>query len=274
MKPSNFDYYRPDNVDEALALLAEHGDDARVIAGGQSLMAMLNLRLAAADALIDISRLEELSRYREADGYLEVGAAVTQAELLNFPGLAEIQPLLAKALPNVGHFQTRNRGTVCGSIAHADPSSEIPLCLAALEGEVVLRSSGGERVIGAAEFQTGMLATALLPGEMITAARFPVARAGAGYAFAEVARRRGDFAIVGLAAIAQNGTLRLGAGGVAGKPAVAEWQIDPDQLDDALNAFAWEMEGEDDIHATAKYRRQIVRRLGRSVLEEARSCSN
>ncbi|MAF47658.1 MAG: FAD binding domain-containing protein [Rhodospirillales bacterium] len=274
MKPSNFDYYRPDNVDEAVSLLSEHGDDARVIAGGQSLMAMLNLRLAAADALIDISRLKELSHCREADGYLEVGAAVTQGELLRFPNLSEIQPLLAKALPNVGHFQTRNRGTVCGSIAHADPSSEIPLCLAALEGQVVLRSSGGERVIGAAEFQTGMLATAIEPGEMIAAARFPVARAGAGYAFAEVARRRGDFAIVGLAAIAQNGTLRLGAGGVAGKPAVAEWQIDPDQLDDALNAFAWEMGGEDDIHATAKYRRQIVRRLGRSVLEEARSCSN
>ncbi|MBT7231823.1 MAG: carbon monoxide dehydrogenase [Rhodospirillaceae bacterium] len=274
MKPSNFDYCRPDSVDEALSLLSEYGDDARIIAGGQSLMAMLNLRLAAADVLIDIGRLQELSECRQVGGYLEVGAAVTQAKLLNYPGLAEIQPLLAKALPNVGHFQTRNRGTVCGSIAHADPSSEIPLCLAALEGEVVMRSASGTRTLSAADFQTGMLATAIAPGEMITAARFPVAEQGAGYAFAEVARRRGDFAIVGLAAIARNGTLRLGAGGVAGKPAILEWQIEAGQLDDALNGFAWEMEGEDDIHATAKYRRQIVRQLGRKVLEEAKSCSS
>jgi 2-furoyl-CoA dehydrogenase FAD binding subunit len=274
MKPSNFDYYRPDSVDEALSLLGEHGDDARIIAGGQSLMAMLNLRLAAADVLVDIARLQELSECREVDGYLEVGAAVTQGALLDFPGLSEIQPLLAKALPNVGHFQTRNRGTVCGSIAHADPSSEIPLCLATLEGEVVLRSNSGTRTLCAADFQTGMLATAIQPGEMITAARFPVAEQGAGYAFAEVTRRRGDFAIAGLAGIVRGGTLRLGAGGVAGKPAVREWQIEADQLDDALNRFAWEMEGEDDIHATAKYRRQIVRQLGRKVLEEAKSCSS
>lgn len=274
MKPSNFDYYRPDSVDEALSLLGELGDDARIIAGGQSLMAMLNLRLAAADVLIDIARLEELSGIAQKDGFLEVGASVRQAELLDFPGLSEIQPLLAKALPNVGHFQTRNRGTVCGSIAHADPSSEIPLCLAALGGEVVLRSGSGTRTLSAAEFQTGMLATAIRPGEMITAARFPIAEQGAGYAFAEVTRRRGDFAIVGLAAIARNGTLCLGAGGVAGKPAVRKWQIEADQLDDALNEFAWEMEGEDDIHATAKYRRQIVRQLGRKVLEEAKSCSS
>jgi len=181
---------------------------------------------------------------------------------------------LAKALPNVGHFQTRNRGTVCGSIAHADPSSEIPLCLAVLEGEVVLRSASGTRTLSAADFQTGMLATAIAPGEMITSVRFPVAEQGAGYTFAEVTRRRGDFAIAGLAGIARNGTLRLGAGGVARKPAVREWQIEADQLDDALNGFAWEMEGEDDIHATAKYRRQIVRQFGRKVLEEAKSCSS
>ena len=139
---------------------------------------------------------------------------------------------------------------------------------------MLLRSGAGTRTLKAAEFQTGMLATAIGPGEMITAARFPVAEQGAGYAFAEVTRRRGDFAIVGLAAIARNGTLRFGAGGVAGKPAVREWQIETDQLGDALNGFAWEMEGEDDIHATAKYRRQIVRQLGAKVLEEAKSCSS
>ncbi len=274
MKPNNFDYYRPATVDEALSLLAQHGDAAQIIAGGQSLMPMLNLRMATAGMLVDISRLDELSQCRQTDGYLEVGAAVTQAELLNHPGLAEIQPLLAKALPHIGHFQTRNRGTVGGSLAHADPSSELPLCLASLEGEVVLRSAESERRLSAAEFQSGMMVTARRPDELIVAARFPIGRPGAGYAFAEVARRHGDFAIVGLAAIAHDGHLRLGVGGVADRPTVRQWQIEPDQLDDALNAFAWEMEGQDDIHATAHYRRQIVRRLGRKVLEEAKSCSN
>ncbi len=274
MKPGNFDYYRPDTVEEALALLAEHGEVVQVIAGGQSLMAMLNLRMARAEMLLDISRLDELSNCGEKDGYLEVGAAVTQAALLAHPGLAEIQPLLAKAIPNIGHFQTRNRGTVCCSLAHADPSSEFPICLASLEGEMVLRSAGGERRLAAPEFQNGMLSTARRPDELIIAARFPVARPGAGYAFAEVTRRPGDFAIVGLAAIAEGGNLRLGVGGVAAQPTVRAWQFEAGGLDETLNAFAWDMEGDDDIHATAQYRRQIVRRLGRQVVEEALSCSN
>ncbi len=274
MKPGNFEYYRPDNLDEALSLLAEHGDSVHVIAGGQSLMAMLNLRMASAEMLLDIARLDELGQVVVQDDYLEVGAAITQATLLDHPDLAEIQPLLAKAMPNIGHFQTRNRGTVCGSLAHADPSSELPLCLASLEGEVVLRSAQGERILKASEFQSGMLSTERQPDELITAARFPLARPGAGYAFAEVARRHGDFAIVGLVGIADGSNLRLGVGGVAPQPAVRDWQTGPDGLDEALNAFAWDMEGDDDIHATAKYRRQIVRRLGRTVLEEALACAN
>ncbi len=274
MKPAKFDYYRPDTVEEALSLLGEHGDDASVIAGGQSLMAMLNLRLAMPRALVDIARLEALSHIREADGIIEVGAAVTQAALLDHPGLAETVPLLARAMPWIGHYQTRNRGTVCGSLAHADPSSELPLCLATLDGEIVLRSARGERTLAAADFQTGMLSTARQPDELIVAARFPVCRPGAGYAFTEVARRHGDFAIVGLAATVHDGVLRLGVAGVADRPAVRDWRIEPDRIDDALNAFAWELEGDDDIHATARYRRDIVRRLGRKVLEEAQSCSS
>ena len=272
MKPARFDYLRPDSVEEALEALAGLGDDATVLAGGQSLMPMLNLRLAAPGALIDISRIETLSTLGEADGHLEIGAAVTQAELLGDPGLDEAAPLLARALPHVGHFQTRNRGTVCGSLAHADPSSEIPLVLAALEGEVVLRSARGARRLGAAAFQTGVLSTDRQPDELIVAARFPLRRPGAGYAFVEVARRHGDFAIVGLAAVVHEGCWRLGVGGVADRPTVREWRIDPDQLDDALNDFAWELGGEDDLHASARYRRDIVRRLGRKVLEAA-ACS-
>ena len=273
MKPREFDYLRPDTVDEAVAELSVSGGDARILAGGQSLIAMLNFRLAEPRVLVDIARLEALS-YLRADGdRLEVGAAATQAELMAWPGLAARAPLLYAALPNVGHFQTRNRGTVCGSLAHADPSSELPLCLAVLGGEVVLRSAGGERAVAAAAFQTGMLSTARRPDELLVAARFPLAPPGAGYAFREVARRRGDFAIAAIAAVATGDRIRLGVGGVADRPAVREWpRLDDGALDDALNAFAWELGATDDVHATAKYRRRLVRRLGRLAIEEAQSC--
>ena len=149
MKPRPFDYVRPDTVEEALALLAEYGDDARILAGGQSLVPMLNLRLIDAGGLIDISRIAALDVIRDLGDKIEIGAAVTQNKLMAWPQLAQKLPLLAAALPFVGHFQTRNKGTVCGSIAHADPSSELPLALAVLGGEVVLRSQRGERVLAA-----------------------------------------------------------------------------------------------------------------------------
>ena len=219
MKPRPFDYARPDTVDEAVAILAEHGDDARVLAGGQTLMAMLNLRLLAPTVLVDIARIPELDVIREVDGKIEVGAAVTQNRLLAWPALSEKLPLLAAALPFVGHFQTRNKGTVCGSVAHADPASEIPLSLAVLGGEVVLRSQKGTRVLAAGEFQQGMLTTARDPDELITAVRFPVANGARGVAFREVARRHGDFAIVAIAAVAESAnSIRLGVGGMTGAP--------------------------------------------------------
>ncbi len=271
MKPKEFDYLAAATVEEAAAVLAESGPDARILAGGQSLVAMLNLRLVDAPLLVDISRIEGLSYIRADDAMLEVGAATTQNELLAWDGLAERVPMLHAALPHIGHFQTRNRGTVCGSLAHADPSSELPLCLATLGGEVVLRSARGERVLSADEFQTGMLSTARAPDELVAAARYPLRRAGEGYAFDEVAMRRGDFAIVSLAAVVSESTIRLGIGGVADRPAVRQWDmLEGTALDDALNAFAWELGGYDDVHATARYRRELVRRLGRRVIEEAR----
>ncbi|MGB6284781.1 MAG: FAD binding domain-containing protein, partial [Xanthobacteraceae bacterium] len=157
MKPRPFDYVRPDTVEEAVALLAEYGDDARILAGGQSLVPMLNLRIVEAQALIDISRIGVLDAIRQVGSKIEIGAAVTQNKLLAWPQLAEKLPLLAAALPHVGHFQTRNKGTVCGSIAHADPSSELPLALAVLGGEIVLKSLRGERVLAAKDFQKDML---------------------------------------------------------------------------------------------------------------------
>jgi 2-furoyl-CoA dehydrogenase FAD binding subunit len=271
MKPKAFDYLRAESLEEAVDGLKEGGSDARILAGGQSLGAMLNMRLVEPELLVDISGTADLDYLRTENGVLEVGAALVQADLLEWAGLADQTPLLARALPFVGHFQTRNRGTVCGSIAHADPSSELPLCLAVLEGEVVLRSASGARTLTAADFQLGMLSTARSPDELVAAVRFPLVKAGQSFAFHEVARRHGDFAIVSVAAMVTEGRVRLGVGGVADRPTVRQWEgLEGDSLDDALNEFAWDLGGYDDIHATARYRRELVRRIGRRVIEEAR----
>lgn len=275
MKPKAFDYLKAGTVDDAVDALAAAGDDARIMAGGLSLMPMLNFRLVQPELLVDISKADGLNYIREAGGKVEIGAATRQSQLERWDGLAAKLPLIKAAFPFIGHYQTRARGTVCGSIAHSDPSSELPLSLAVLEGEVVLRSKRGERTLPAAEFQTGMLSTAKRSNEMVAAVRFPVARPGTGYGFTEMAQRRGDFAIVALAAAVDGSGIRLGVGGVADKPAVRDWEmLDGEALDDALNAFAWDLGGYDDIHATARYRRELVRRLGRRVIEEAKSCRN
>lgn len=275
MKPPPFDYLRPDDEEEALAALADAGDDARLLAGGQTLMPMLNMRLAEPAVLIDIARLPNRASIREESGAIEVGAAVTQAALEAWPPLAARAPLLARALPFVGHVQTRSRGTVCGSLAFADPSAELPLCLAVLGGEVVLRARRGVRTLPAAAFQTGLLSTACLPDEMLVAARFPAAAAGTGYAFAECARRHGDFATVAIAASADARGLRVGVGGVADRPVVRDWPVlSGAALDDALDALARSLDAADDVHASARYRRELVRRLGRKTVLEALACRN
>lgn len=273
MKPKEFDFVSAESVGEAVAVLGEAGDEARILAGGQSLVAMLNFRLVEPGIVVDIARIEALKYIRAKGGMIEIGAAATQNQLQGWEGLADRAPLLHAALPHIGHFQTRNRGTVCGSLVHADPSSELPLCLATLGGEVVLKSVRGERTLSAADFQTGMLSTAKADDEMVVAARFPLSQAGVGYAFDEVAMRRGDFAVVAVAAMVSQKTIRLGIGGVADKPAVREWDLlEGAALDDALNEFAWDLGGYDDIHATAKYRRRLVRTVGRRIIGEARKC--
>jgi 2-furoyl-CoA dehydrogenase FAD binding subunit len=278
MKPRPFDYVRPDTVEEAVAILAEHGDEARILAGGQTLLAMLNLRVVEPAILVDITRIPELAAIREIDtddggGKIEVGAAVTQNRLMAWPALAQKLPLLATALPFVGHFQTRNKGTVCGSVAHADPTSEIPLSLAVLEGEVVLRSSRGTRVLAADYFQQGMLATAREPDELIIAVRFPVMAGGVG--FREVARRHGDFAVVAVAAVVEDaGSVRIGVAGMADRPAVRRIKADgPSGISDAIERLAWQLEGYEDVHASARMRRDLLRGIAPVVIEEARRCA-
>jgi 2-furoyl-CoA dehydrogenase FAD binding subunit len=275
MKPKSFTYLRPASIDEAVQALARWREDARILAGGQSLVAMMNFRLIEAQVLIDVSDLAPLAYIREGNGEIEVGASTTQAQFMTWPKLAERAPLLNAAMPHVGHYQTRSRGTVCGSIAHSDPSSELPLCLATLGGSVVMISSRGTRVLSCGDFQTGMLTTARLPDELITAVRFPTRKPGAGYAFTEMAQRHGDFAICAVAAMVSGKTTRLGVGGVAEKPTVREWSgLDESGIDDALNDLAWDLGGTDDSHATAVYRRGLVRSLGRQVIEEAKKCSS
>lgn len=271
MKPPAFDYLRAGSVAEAVEALAEHGDEARIIAGGQSLVPMLNMRLVRPEILVDIGRLEETRYIRQADGRVEIGASATQGDVMDWPELVERLPLVTKAFPHIGHFQTRNRGTVCGSITHADPSSELPLCLAVLGGEVTLQSSSGARTVAAGDFQQGLLTVDKNDDEMTVMASFPAAAAGDGYAFREFAHRHGDFAVVAVAAKVTKDGIRLGVGGVADRPEVRVWDLlGGDALDDALNDFAWELGGSDDIHATARYRRELVRHLGREAVAEAR----
>jgi 2-furoyl-CoA dehydrogenase FAD binding subunit len=231
-------------------------------------MAMLNARLAKPGVLIDIMRLRELDRIDATSGTVTVGAGVRQRALLDWPPLAEKLNLVALALPWTGHVQTRSRGTICGSIAHADPSAEMPLALLALGGHVHLRTARKRRKVAAHEFFTGMMSTSRASDEMIEAVSFPSV-GGARCAFREVARRHGDFAIVACAAVASKEGVRFAVGGVADMAAVRDWpRLDGSALDDALNALAHELDARDDIHATARYRRDLVRLIGRDLVRE------
>jgi len=272
MKPQAFDYARPDDAEEAVALLADAGEDARILAGGQSLMAVLNLRLAQPSVLIDISRVPDLNTIRNDGRALAIGAAATQGSVEWRAGLAGEVPLLAQAFPHISHFQIRNRGTVCGSIAHADPSAELPLVLLALGGEVVLRSRRGRRTVAAQDFFQGMLMTARAADELVEEACYPLARPGVGYAFEEFSGRHGDFALCAVAAVVSADGIRLAVGGVSDRPRLATWpRLQGADLDAAINDFAWELGAKDDHHASAKFRRQLVRHLGRTAIEKASS---
>ncbi len=269
MKPAPFDYVRAETLAEAHDVLAAEGGDAAVLAGGQSLVPLLSMRMARPKVLLDIMHVEELGGIRVEDGAIRVGACVRQAELLAWPELAGHQPLLAQALPWIGHWQTRARGTVCGSIALADPSAEMPLVLAALGGEIVLSSKKGRRNVSADHFFTGLMSTVRNDDELIEAVSFPCRRNGEGFAFREFARRHGDFAIVACAAVATEKNVRLAIGGVADRPIVRDLD---DTSEETLAGFAHELDARDDLHATADYRRNLVRRLGRITIDEARRC--
>ncbi|MEA2873467.1 MAG: 2-furoyl-CoA dehydrogenase binding subunit [Hyphomicrobiales bacterium] len=269
MKPAPFDYVRAGSLAEAHDVLAAEGGDAAVIAGGQSLVPLLSMRMARPRVVVDIMHVEKLGGISIEGNCIRVGATVRQAELLAWPDLAKHQPLLSDALPWVGHAQTRARGTVCGSVALADPSAELPLVLAALGGNIVLSSKAGRRSLKAADFFSGIMSTARNDDELIESVSFPCRREGEGFAFREFARRHGDFAIVACAAVATEKTLRLAVGGVADRPVVCDFG---EASDDALAAFAAELDARDDLHATADYRRMLVQKLGAQTIAEAQRC--
>ena len=281
MKPAPFAYCRPDTLDEALDLLAEFGGEASVLAGGLSLGAMLNMRLARPEAVVDVGRLGGLAGLEPGSGAVATGALLRQADAMGSAELAAAVPLLADALPHVGHYQTRARGTLGGSVAHADPSAEIPLCLVTLGGEVRLRSRGGVRAVPAGDFFLGILATDRRDDEMVTALRWPRPAAGAGFAFEEVARRRGDFAIVAAAAAVEldgGGRIRslsLGLGGVEDRPFLADTAgcaglpATAGTAREVAAAAAGAADPMTDLQAGPAYRRQLVRVLGERTVARA-----
>jgi 2-furoyl-CoA dehydrogenase FAD binding subunit len=273
MKPAPFDYVRAENSAEAVGHLAERGDKARILAGGQSLLALMNMRMIAPELLIDISRAKDLTGIERKDNWIEINAAVTQSQLERWPDLAKTVPLVAKALPHIGHFQTRNKGTVCGSIAYADPSSELPLCLSVLNGQVIVAKPRRNRVVRGRDFFTGPLQTARFADELIAGIRLPIAQPDQAFAFKEMAVRHGDFAIIAAAVRVTPNIITIGIGGSAERPEVRDLpMLQGSALDDALNMFAWELPMQDDAHADARYRRHLVRTLGRAAIEEACAC--
>lgn len=210
MKAAAFDYVKPRALDEVIALLQEHGDDARLLAGGQTLMATLNMRLSEPRLVIDITGIEALRGISVQGGMLRIGALVTHTEIEHSPLVAQHAPLLRAAAPHIAHRAIRNSGTWGGSIAYADPAAEWPTCLLALGGTVIARGPQGERRIAADDFFQGLYATALEPDEVLVASEIPLAGTDHWFAFQELARRHGDYAIVGMAATAkrQGGVLR------------------------------------------------------------------
>ena len=282
MKPPKFDYHAPATVEEALALLMRYRGEAKVLAGGQSLMPLLNFRLSRPAALVDLNRIGALSGIREHDGQVRFGAMTRQRAIEFSPVVLKRLPLLHEATKLVGHLPIRTRGTIGGSIAHADPSAEYPAVLTALEGEVVARGPKGERVVKPADLFQTYLTTSLAPEEILTEVRLPAMPAGAGYAFEEFSRRHGDFALVGIAAVvvaqgARCTKARLataGAGPVPLRLRAAEEILERDGLgDEAVRraaARAAELVSPDsDIHASADYRRHLTQVLTARALIRA-----
>ena len=281
MKPAAFDYHRPDSVAETLDLLARF-DDAKIIAGGQSLMAMMNFRYVSPENLIDINRIEALTEIAETDGALRIGAMVRQRDALDSPLLRDRAPLMIEALGLIGHLQTRNRGTIGGSLAHLDPAAELPAVFSAHDAVLHVASAAGTRDVPIADWSQGFMTPNLQPDELLVAITMPPWPPGHGYAFLEMARRHGDFALAGAAALvtlADNGAIARAAIALTGvdmgpvrldaAEAMLTGQTPSPDLLAAAAQCADQVAGIEDVHATRDYRRQIAVVYARRALELA-----
>ena len=282
MKPPPFDYERPVDTNGALASLANHGGRAKVLAGGQSLLAMLNLRLLSPERLIDVSRLDELKYIRMAGNELRIGALTTHNTVLKSADVATYCPIMVEAYRHVSHHAVRNRGTIGGSLCHNDPAAEIPLVVNLLGASLVARSKNAERVIAADQFFLGNFETALKDDELLTEIRVPIPAKGHGWSFQEVSQRKGDFALVATAAMLtlENGAcrdVRLGfrnAGETIFRLKAVEAQIEGQTPSERLfsaaaSAAMKAVEPPSDLHADADYRRDLVKVLTERVLDKA-----
>jgi CO/xanthine dehydrogenase FAD-binding subunit len=282
LKPAAFQYHRPHTVDETLSLLKECGEDGKILAGGQSLMPLMNFRLAQPAHLIDINFIEGIDYIRSENGAIKIGCLARQSRLLGDSLVRQRCPLLADALAYVGHEQTRNRGTFCGSLAHADPAAELPAVLLALDGSVTVGDSTGKREIAARDFFHSYLTTALTSDEMVLEASVPEQPARAGSSFVEFARRFGDFAIVGVAVVLVTDKERIADAsialtGVGDKPwrerdieAMLVGHTESTDLFGRIGAeVAARINPNSDIHASESYRRALAKVLTRRALTEA-----
>jgi carbon-monoxide dehydrogenase medium subunit len=288
LKPPPFIYFAPDTLDEALDLLREHGDEAKVLAGGQSLVPLLALRLARPSVLVDLNRIPAMSDIWASNGTVILGAMTRDRQAERSELVRQRVPLLADALPLIGHVAIRTRGTVGGSLAHADPAAELPAVALTLDASLSVRSAaGGERTIAASNFFEGFLSTSLRPDEVLTHITFPAARPGTGTSFMEAARRHGDFAIVGAGtSVTIEGGLvadaRIVLIGVAGTPLRrpdADRQLvgtsgDSAAVTAAAAAAAADLEPTSDLHGTSAYRRHVAGVMVRRALEQAISRAN
>ena len=251
MKPVALRYERPESVEEAVSVLAEHGDEAKVLAGGQSLVPALNMRLLRPSVVVDINHVLDLDNVSAESGSLRVGALIRQAD-----SRLLVVPLLRDCLPYVGHFATRNRGTVCGSVAHADAAAELPLALTLLGGSVVTASPRGRREIAASDFFVTHFTTQLEPDELVVETIWPANGDGWGYAFEELTQRHGDFALCMAGAAARGSELRVALGALVDRPTVLE--VDADAPGESAAA---QVEPFGNLHASAAYLRNLVRVL-------------
>jgi aerobic carbon-monoxide dehydrogenase medium subunit len=277
MIPAAFDYQRASSVDEAVGMLREHGDDAKLLAGGHSLLPLMRLRLAAPAVLVDIGRLDDLSYVRSGDGQVRIGALTRHHDLATSDEVREQVPLLAHVAGQIGDPQVRHRGTIGGSIAHGDPASDMPAALLALRGTLVARGPSGDREIPADEMFTGFLETALAPDEVLTEIRVP-AVGSAPWGFQKFVRRAQDWAIVGCAAVLENGTsggpgvglVNMGATPLRA-PGVEEALRNGSSPGEAAARADEGTEPPDDLNASTEFRRHLARVLVRRALESAQA---